>query len=79
MISSLPPGFAHSGRLTPVSYASTLGDYPRIFAIDPSGQFMAVGNQAADHVTIFKIQGDVTREMMIGEMMTGVMAVIVVR
>jgi 6-phosphogluconolactonase (cycloisomerase 2 family) len=33
------------GRLTPVSHASTLGDYPRIITIDPSGQFMVSGNQ----------------------------------
>jgi len=43
------------GRLTQVSHASTLGDYPRIFTIDPSGRFMAVGNQRADNVTTFKI------------------------
>jgi 6-phosphogluconolactonase (cycloisomerase 2 family) len=43
------------GTLTQVGIASTLGDYPRIFAIDPSGQFMAVGNQRADNVTTFKI------------------------
>jgi len=45
----------HDGRLTQVSHASTLGDYPRIFTIDPSGQFIAVGNQRADNVTTFSI------------------------
>src|SRR5215813_6688584 len=45
----------HDGRLTQVSHASTLGDYPRIFAIDPTGRFMAVGNQFADNVTTFRI------------------------
>jgi 6-phosphogluconolactonase (cycloisomerase 2 family) len=45
----------HDGRLTQVSHASTLGDYPRIFAIDPSGQFIAVGNQRADNITTFRI------------------------
>jgi len=45
------------GRLTQVSSASTLGDYPRIFAIDPSGRFMAVANQFADNVTTFRIKG----------------------
>ncbi len=53
----------HDGSLTQISYASTLGDYPRIFTIDPSGRFMAVGNQRADNVTTFRInpgqgQGD---------------------
>jgi 6-phosphogluconolactonase (cycloisomerase 2 family) len=45
----------HDGRLTQVSHASTLGDYPRTFVIDPSGRFMAVGNQRADNVTTFRI------------------------
>jgi 6-phosphogluconolactonase len=43
------------GTLTQVGYASTLGDYPRIFALDPSGRFMAVGNQSADNVTTFSV------------------------
>ena len=45
----------HDGRLTQQSYDSTLGDYPRIFTIDPSGRFMAVGNQFADNVTTFRV------------------------
>ena len=45
----------HDGRLTQVSYESTLGDYPRIFTIDPTGRFMAVGNQFADNVTTFSV------------------------
>ena len=46
----------HDGRLTQqVDSESTLGDYPRIFTIDPSGRFMAVGNQAADNVTTFSV------------------------
>jgi 6-phosphogluconolactonase (cycloisomerase 2 family) len=44
-----------NGRLTQVSYASTLGDYPRIFTIDPSGRFIVSGNQRADNVTTFRI------------------------
>ena len=43
------------GTLAQAGNASTLGDYPRIFAIDPSGQFMVVGNQRADNVTTFRI------------------------
>jgi len=35
----------HDGSLTQTGHVSTLGDYPRIFAIDSSGRFMAVGNQ----------------------------------
>ena len=45
----------HDGRLTQVSHASTLGDYPRIIIIDPSGRFMVSGNQRADNVTTFRI------------------------
>lgn len=45
------------GRLTRISHTSTKGDYPRIFVIDPSGRFMVVGNQAADHMTTLRIGG----------------------
>jgi 6-phosphogluconolactonase len=43
------------GTLTQVSHASTLGDYTRIFTIDPSGRFIVSGNQRADNVTTFRI------------------------
>ena len=45
----------HDGRLTQESHASTLGDYPRIFTIDPTRRFMVVGNQFADNVTTFRV------------------------
>jgi 6-phosphogluconolactonase len=45
------------GSLSQVSHASTLGDYPRIFTIDPFGLFAVVANQRADNVTTFKISG----------------------
>jgi 6-phosphogluconolactonase len=45
----------HDGSLTQTSHVSTLGDYPRIFAIDPSGRFLAVGNQFADNLTTFSV------------------------
>jgi 6-phosphogluconolactonase len=45
----------HDGSLTQTSHVSTLGDYPRIFTIDPSGRFMAVGNQFADNITTFSV------------------------
>ena len=45
------------GSLTQVSHASTLGDYPRVITIDPSGQFMVSLNQRADNVTTFRILG----------------------
>jgi 6-phosphogluconolactonase (cycloisomerase 2 family) len=43
------------GTLTQVSYAATLGDYTRIFTIDPSGRFIVAANQRADNVTTFRI------------------------
>jgi len=43
------------GTLTQTSYTSTLGDYPRIIAIDPTGTFMVSCNQRADNVTSFRI------------------------
>jgi len=52
----------HDGRLTQVSHASTLGDYPRIITIDPSGRFMVSGNQRADNVTTFRISREGERE-----------------
>jgi 6-phosphogluconolactonase len=45
----------HDGSLTQTGHVSTLGDYPRIFALDPSGRFMAVGNQFADNITTFSV------------------------
>jgi len=45
------------GFLNQVSYASTLGDYPRIFTIDPFGLFAVCGNQRADNVTTFRVSG----------------------
>jgi len=43
------------GYLTRVSHTSTLGDYPRIITTDPSGRYMASGNQRADNITTFRI------------------------
>ena len=45
----------HDGSLTQTGHVSTLGDYPRIFTIDPSGRFMVVGNQFADNLTTFSV------------------------
>jgi 6-phosphogluconolactonase (cycloisomerase 2 family) len=38
----------HDGRLTQVSHALTLGDYPRIITIDPSGQFIVCERERED-------------------------------
>ena len=42
------------GRLNLIGEASTLGDYPRHFRIDPSGNFLYVCNQKSDCITSFR-------------------------
>ncbi len=43
-----------NGKLEFVSRTSTLGDGPRNFAIDPTGNFLLVGHQFSNGVVIFK-------------------------
>ncbi|AWG23369.1 6-phosphogluconolactonase [Flavobacterium faecale] len=43
-----------NGKLEFVERVSTLGDGPRNFAIDPSGNFLLVGHQYTNNVIIFK-------------------------
>jgi 6-phosphogluconolactonase (cycloisomerase 2 family) len=45
-----------SGQLTPVGEVSTLGDYPRSFTIDPTGNFLVSCNQRSDALTTFRIR-----------------------
>jgi 6-phosphogluconolactonase len=45
---------ATTGKLTLVGHQSTLGIAPRNFTIDPSGNFLLVGNQNSDEIVIFK-------------------------
>ena len=47
---------AHSGRLTRVGEASTEGDYPRSFTIDPTGNYLFCCNQRSDAITTFRIR-----------------------
>lgn len=42
------------GKLTFVGRQSTLGKTPRNFEIDPTGNFLLVGNQESDEIVIFK-------------------------
>jgi 6-phosphogluconolactonase (cycloisomerase 2 family) len=42
------------GTLKEVGYQSTLGEHPRIFAIDPSGQFLIVTNLISGDVIVFR-------------------------
>jgi len=45
-----------SGRLKRIGEASTLGDYPRSFTIDPTGNFLVSCNQRSDALTTFRIR-----------------------
>jgi len=45
---------APNGTLTPVGWQSTLGEVPRNFNIDPTGNFLLVANQESDTIVIFK-------------------------
>ena len=42
------------GKLTFVDRQSTLGEHPRNFAIDPTGNYLLVGNGRSDEIVIFK-------------------------
>lgn len=43
------------GSLILLQHHSTLGDWPRNFAIDPSGLFLFVANQKSDNVVVLKL------------------------
>jgi 6-phosphogluconolactonase len=43
-----------TGKLTIAGYQSVMGDAPRNFSIDPSGNFLLVANQKTDNIIIFK-------------------------
>jgi 6-phosphogluconolactonase len=47
---------AADGTPSYIGEASTMGDYPRHFAIDPSGSCMFVCNQHSDDITSFRIE-----------------------
>ncbi|MBL7911237.1 MAG: lactonase family protein [Bacteroidia bacterium] len=42
------------GKLTFVEYQSTLGEIPRNFTIDPSGNYLLVANQVSGTIVVFK-------------------------
>jgi 6-phosphogluconolactonase len=43
-----------NGMINQIQQLSTMGDSPRNFAIDPKGNFLLVGHQKSNNVTIFK-------------------------
>ena len=44
------------GKLKLKGFTETLGDFPRNFAIDPSGQYLLVANQRSDNIFSFRIK-----------------------
>ena len=44
-----------TGLLTLVGHQSTMGETPRNFSIDPTGNFLLAANQQSDNIVVFKI------------------------
>jgi len=44
-----------SAMLNAIQYQDTKGDWPRNFAIDPTGRFLVVANQKSDNIVVFRI------------------------
>lgn len=44
-----------TGRLTNTQTASTLGDWPRNFVLDPTGKYLIVANQKSNRLVIFAV------------------------
>jgi 6-phosphogluconolactonase len=53
---------AKNGLLTPAGITPTLGDHPRNFLIDPTGQYILVGNMKSNEVVIF-LRNQVTGQL----------------
>ncbi|MDE0056174.1 MAG: beta-propeller fold lactonase family protein, partial [Gammaproteobacteria bacterium] len=55
-----------AGRLSEPEYASTRGEHPRFFTVDPSGAWLLAANQSSDNVVVFALDkgrpGDVVCE-----------------
>lgn len=47
-----------TGQLTLVGHQSTLGNWPRNFALSPSGAFLLAANRKSDNVVVFRIGPD---------------------
>jgi len=43
------------GKLTPMDFPKSLGDWPRDFKLDPSGKYVLVGHQKSNNIFVFKI------------------------
>jgi len=47
------------GRLTQLKHVPVEGNWPRNFALDPSGKFMLVANQRSHNITVFKLENGI--------------------
>ena len=47
------------GRLLLLSTAPVQGDWPRNFAIDPSGRYLLVANQRSHNITVFRLKNGI--------------------
>jgi 6-phosphogluconolactonase len=45
----------NDGLLSLAGHTSCRGDWPRNFALDPSGRFLLVGNQKSNYISVFRI------------------------
>jgi 6-phosphogluconolactonase len=45
-----------TGKLTPAGHASTQGEVPRNFNLDPSGRFLLAANQSSNNVVVFRVR-----------------------
>ena len=44
-----------AGQLSAPEYASTRGEHPRFFTVDPSGEWLLAANQNSDNVVVFAL------------------------
>jgi 6-phosphogluconolactonase len=47
------------GKLSPVKFVPTEGNWPRNFVLDPSGRYMLVANQRSNNITIFRLDSEI--------------------
>ena len=64
-----------SGRLTAAGHASTRGNTPRNFTIDPSGAWVLAANQDSDDIGVFSRDADTGQLSPVGDMVWAPMAV----
>lgn len=46
---------AYTGKLIPIDFVPTQGNWPRNFTLSPDGKYLLVGNQRSGNITVFRI------------------------